>query len=264
VIIDIEPQGDGCELTLRHDLGLPDEETVTMLEQADNLIGLNPENPLSTQKQQFYVTKFLTHVQAVLKMAYRAYQRHGPDELFFRVTGSPAPVKFNRGNPDENFDVTVAFDILSNDPENAEKQLQQFVSLMQLDREGRISAGTLIEVIAGAINPLLADQVLQPVEQAQQQVVKQVTDDLSKIYSGIETGARPNGYQIAMQVIQQYVAQPDIAQRLATDEAFQKRIQKLWDQYSMIQKQAANVTVGRIGTQPAAVGGVQTQGMGVT
>lgn len=36
VIIDIEPQGDGCELTLRHDLGLPDEETVTMLEQAED------------------------------------------------------------------------------------------------------------------------------------------------------------------------------------------------------------------------------------
>jgi uncharacterized protein YndB with AHSA1/START domain len=35
VIIDIEPQGDGCELTLRHDLGLADEETVTMLERAE-------------------------------------------------------------------------------------------------------------------------------------------------------------------------------------------------------------------------------------
>jgi len=35
VIIDIEPQGDGCELTLRHDLGLADEESVAMLESAE-------------------------------------------------------------------------------------------------------------------------------------------------------------------------------------------------------------------------------------
>jgi len=35
VIIDIEPQGDGCELTLRHDLGLADEESVSMLETAE-------------------------------------------------------------------------------------------------------------------------------------------------------------------------------------------------------------------------------------
>jgi uncharacterized protein YndB with AHSA1/START domain len=35
VIIDIEPQGDGCELTLRHDLGPADEETREMLERAE-------------------------------------------------------------------------------------------------------------------------------------------------------------------------------------------------------------------------------------
>lgn len=36
VIIDIEPQGDACELTLRHDLGLADDETVSMLERAED------------------------------------------------------------------------------------------------------------------------------------------------------------------------------------------------------------------------------------
>jgi len=36
VIIDIAPQGDGCELTLRHDLGLADDEVVAMLEQAED------------------------------------------------------------------------------------------------------------------------------------------------------------------------------------------------------------------------------------
>ena len=35
VIIDIEPQGDGCELTLRHDLGLADEETCGRIESAE-------------------------------------------------------------------------------------------------------------------------------------------------------------------------------------------------------------------------------------
>lgn len=34
VVIDIEPQGDGCELTLRHDLG-PMEDAREMLEQAE-------------------------------------------------------------------------------------------------------------------------------------------------------------------------------------------------------------------------------------
>jgi uncharacterized protein YndB with AHSA1/START domain len=35
VILDIEPQGDGCELTLRHDLGLA-EDAAEMLERAED------------------------------------------------------------------------------------------------------------------------------------------------------------------------------------------------------------------------------------
>ena len=35
VILDIEPQGDGCLLTLRHDMGPADEETREMLEHAE-------------------------------------------------------------------------------------------------------------------------------------------------------------------------------------------------------------------------------------
>lgn len=35
VVIDIEPQGDGCELTLRHDLGPADEDTRERLEGAE-------------------------------------------------------------------------------------------------------------------------------------------------------------------------------------------------------------------------------------
>lgn len=234
----------------------------TMLEQADNLIGLNPENPLSTQKQQFYVTKFLTHAKEVLKQAYRAYQRHGPDELFFRVTGSPDPVKFNRGNPDENFDFQVQFDILSNDPENAERQMNQMASLLQFDKSGRIGIDQFLEFAANAINPVLADSILQPAEVAHEKVVKNVTDDLSKVYSGIEVGARPNGAQLALQIIQQYATQPDIMQRMQTDEAFQKRLTKLAQQYQFQMQQAQNAQIGKIGTAPAAVGGVDTQWAG--
>ena len=35
VVIDIEPQGDGCQLTLRHDLGMADEQTGAMLERTE-------------------------------------------------------------------------------------------------------------------------------------------------------------------------------------------------------------------------------------
>ena len=157
--------------------------------------------------------------------------------------------------------IVINFDVLNNDPEALEAQLNQFVSLVQFDRNGRINMDRMLEVLAGAVNPALADAVLQPAEEAQQQIVKQVTDDLSKIYAGIEVGARPNGAQVAMQVIQQYTQQPDVMQRLQQDEAFQARLQKYAQQYQFQMQQMQNAQIGRIGTAPAQMGQMQTQGI---
>ena len=233
----------------------------TQVEQADRLMGLDMENPISVSRQQYFVNKFLEHVRDVLRLAFKCYQRFGPEEVFFRVTGVADPQKFSKGSPDEDYDININFDVLSNDPENLEAQLQQFVSLLQLDKNGQIDVAEMVAAIASAINPLLADAFLRPVQEAQQQMVKFVTDDLSKLYAGIEVGARPNGYQIAMQVIQQYAQQPDVMQRIQSDEAFKARLTKYLDQYSMMQKQAANVEIGKIGTRPASVGQVNTQAM---
>jgi hypothetical protein len=91
--------------------------------------------------------------------------------------------------------------------------------------------------------------------------MKEVTDDIAKIYAGIEVPARPNGAQIAMQMLQAYVQQPDVAQRAASDEAFGQRLQKYAEQYQFQMQQAQNAQIGKIGTNPAEMGGMQTQGM---
>jgi hypothetical protein len=94
---------------------------------------------------------------------------------------------------------------------------------------------------------------------AQQKVVKDVTDDLTKIFSGIEVGARPNGAQMALQLVQQYTSQPDIAQRLQSDKMFAERLSKYASQYAFALQQAQNAQIGRIGTEPANMGGATTQ-----
>ena len=233
----------------------------TLTQEANRIMGLDHENPMSRIRQQYYVDKFLSHVRDVLRMAFKCYQRFGPEEVFFRVTGVTDPVRFSRGDPNEDFDIVINFDVLNNDPEALEAQLNQFVSLVQFDRNGRINMDRMLEVLAGAVNPALADAVLQPAEEAQQQIVKQVTDDLSKIYAGIEVGARPNGAQVAMQVIQQYTQQPDVMQRLQQDEAFKSRLEKYLQQYQMALMQMQNAQIGRIGTAPAQMGNIQTQGL---
>ena len=233
----------------------------TQLQLADRLVGLDETSSISQVRKQFLVDKFLSHTAEVLRMAYKCFQRFGPDEIFFRVTGIPDPQVLNKGNPDENFDILINFDVQNTDPETVQAKLQQFVALNQLNANGRMNVDSLLDIAAASIDPIMADAVLQPVEAAQQQVVKDVTDDLTKIFSGIEMPARPAGAQIALQVIQQYAQQPDIAQRLQEDEAFAARMEKYAGQYTFQMQQAQNAQIGRVGTAPAQMGDIQTQGM---
>jgi len=237
------------------------EVEVSMTAQADRAVGLDMANPISASRQQFVVSKFLDHVRDVLNMAWKLYQRMGPDEVFFQVTGNPNPQVMTKGSADENFSIVVNFDSQSNDPETAETQLKNMVSLVQLDRNGIMDVNKLLEFTASSINPIFADYVLQPAEEAQQKVAKNVTDDLAKIFAGIEVPAQPNGAQMAMQMIQAYVQQPDVAARAQQDEAFGARLQKYMEQYQFQLQQMQNAEIGRIGTAPAQMGGVTTQGM---
>jgi hypothetical protein len=77
------------------------------------------------------------------------------------------------------------------------------------------------------------------------------------IYSGIEVPARPQGAQVALQLSQQYVQQPDVAERLQSDEAFAARLQKYMEQYQFAMQQQENAQIGRIGTEPAQFQGMQ-------
>jgi hypothetical protein len=232
----------------------------TLQSQADRLMGLD-DSVISQLKKQFLVNKFLEHTAEVIKLAYRCYQRFGPDSTFFRVTGSPDSEVFNKGNPDENFDVVISYDVLNTDPKTQESKLAQLQALTALDRSGRINVDNLLTVIANAVDPVLADAVLQPAEAAQEQIVKQVTDDLTKIYSGIEMPARPNGAQVALAVIQQYGQQPDVLERIQQDESFKSRLEKYAGQYTFQIQQSQNAQIGRVGTAPAQMGNIQTQGM---
>ena len=233
----------------------------TMEAQADRLCGLDETSNISQIRKQFLVDKFLQHGAEVMRMAYKCFQRFGPDSVFFRVTGVPDAQEFTKGDPDENFDILINYDVLNTDQETMASKLQQLVSLTSLDRSGRINMDSLLDVVANSIDPVLADSILQPAEVAQQQMVKDVTDDLTKIFAGIEMPARPNGPQVALQVIQQYTQQEDIAGRLQQDEAFAGRMEKYAGQYTFMMQQAENAQIGRIGTNPAQMGGMQTQSL---
>lgn len=238
------------------------EMMLQMRMQADRAVGLDYEHPTAMPRQEFYINKFLGHVRDVLKLAWKLYGKMGDDEVFFQVTGSPDPLVMTRDIAAEtDFNITVNFDSMATDPDTAETRLKQVGSLIQFDRNGRIDIDKFLEFAAMSIDPTFADYVLMSGQESQQKVAKEVTDDLAKIFAGIEVPARPNGAGLAMQLVRAYAQQPDVAQRLQQDEAFAQRLQKYLEQYQFQLQQAENAQIGRIGTAPAEVGGVQTQGM---
>jgi hypothetical protein len=231
----------------------------TLEAQADRLVGLD-DSVISQSKKQFFVDKFLNHSAEVLKLAYKCFQRFGPDQVFFKVTGAD-PQTIEKGDATENYDVIVTYDVLNTDPETQERKLQQFVSLSQMDRNGRLSMDRLLELTANAIDPVLADGMIMPAKEAQEDIRAEVTDDLAKLYAGIEVPARTNGAQFAMQAITEYAKQPDILQRLQNDEAFKNRLEKYLQQYNFQLQQSQNAEIGKIGTTPSSMGGMNTQTM---
>ena len=235
------------------------EIEMSMRKMADRAVGLDPLDPSSPARQQFFIGKFLDHAGACLEEAFKMFQRFGPEEVFFQVNGSPDGQTMGKGDPDDEFSIIVAYDSRHNDPEVAEVQMKRIEGLLALDRNGKINIDKLIEFEAMSISPILANQILMTDTGASAQLTSNVTQDLSKIFSGIECGARPGGAEAAMQIIQNYVAQPDVMNRAKNDEAFAARLQKYHDQYQFIVTQQQNATIGKLGTDPASMGQTDTQ-----
>jgi hypothetical protein len=228
-------------------------------QEAMDLIGLNEGSQLSQQRQQFFINKFLTHCSDILKLAYKAFLVFGPDEKFFRVTGYPNEMVIYRSPEDEEIDVCISFDVQNQDPEMMKAKIQSILELARNSPSNTFNLQAAEQLAANAIDPSIADVIIQPEGQGQEEMVKDVTDDLTKIYAGIPVGARPNGGQIAMQVIQEYTQQEDIQKRMSEDAGFVANIQNYGAQYQQQVVQQQNAEIGRLGTAPAQMGSVKTQ-----
>jgi len=227
--------------------------------EAMDLVGLNEDSQLSLQRQQFFIDKFLTHCSNVLKLAYKSYLVFGPDEKFFRVTGYPDELVIYKSPEDEAIDVCISFDVQNQDPEMMKAKISSILELARNSPSNTFNLQAAEQLAANAIDPSIADVIIQPEGKGQEEMVKDVTDDLTKIFAGIPVGARPNGGQIAMQIIQQYTSQQSIAARMQQDPEFSANIQNYAAQYQQQAVQQQNAEIGRLGAAPAQMGSVRTQ-----
>jgi hypothetical protein len=225
---------------------------------ADRIVGLDLEDPSSVQRLQYSVSRMLLHWSKVCKLVWKLYKLYGPEEKMFRITNDPtvAPATFEKGSENEEIDISIQFDVQLNNPEYREKITENAVKIMSMDTEGAADRRELLNILYNINLPQFASRVLRTAQEAQDDIVKKVEDDLAKIASGQGQNAREGGAAIAMPYIQQYASQPDIAQKLAADPAWAERLRLYFEQYQFQVTQAENAGIGQRGTaNPTVAGG---------
>jgi hypothetical protein len=152
-------------------------------------------------------------------------------------------------------------DTLNNDPDTVKAKTDAFLQLARTSSTNRFNVGRVEEFVANMIDPVIADFVVQPADQAQQEILKEVTSDLSKIYAGIPVGAGSNGGELALTIIQEYLQQPSTQEKIQSDPTFAQNLQTYASKYEQQVQQQQNAEIGRLGAAPAELGQFVTEGI---
>ena len=200
---------------------------------------------------QFEIDKFLTALSKVYRQVWKLYKQYGNEQVAFRVMGvrTADPTLFNKGDVNEEFDFYLAWDVQSPD---FKKMSEKWTAIIQgaqtLDRNGVVNWSELCQAFIASIDPNIAERIIQPVSEGQQKIVNDEHADLAQIFAGIPKNIRLNTPpQLGLQVLQQYLQQPDVQQRYAQDEAFKERINARAKQYQFQMQQQQNAVIGRLG-----------------
>jgi hypothetical protein len=237
-------------------------------EQANRYFGRNAPgvDPVEAQmKQQEVIDKVFHHLKHVLDQVYSLYQQYGPDEEYFRVTGMQDMQKYAKGNPGERFDFYMQFDAATQDPEQMLDRVKAIAQLgAQLDKNGTLDTERLLQIAVGQILPGAAESIMLPKETASQKAMDEERQTIAEIYAGVPPNVKPNdAHEMKLQIFQQWLAQPDVAQKVQQDPALQERIQNYLQQRQMQVQQKQNAEIGRLGAAPTqfgSTGAAQTGG----
>ena len=228
-------------------------------EQANRYFGRNAPgvDPIEAQmKQQEVIDKVFHHLKHVLDQVYSLYQQYGPDQEYFRVTGMQDMQKYDKGNPGERFDFYMQFDAATQDPEQMLERVKAIAQLgAQLDKNGTLDTERLLQIAVGQILPGAAESIMLPKETASQKAMDEERQTIAEIYAGVPPNVKPNdAHEMKLQIFQQWLSQPDVAQKVQQDPALQERISNYLQQRQMQVQQKANAEIGRLGAAPTQFG----------
>lgn len=204
-------------------------------------------------KNQLEVEKFLSCWGRALWQLFKLYQQFGSDEVYFRVIGvkQEDALVFSKGDPREDFDFILSFSVDNMNPEVMFQKLEQIAKIVATaDRDGIVNYSEWLQIMVEAIDPTIADRIIDPKNVGTQRIVSDLQDTLAKVYAGqeqdIKLGTPP---QLGLQVIQAYIQGDPVVQQRMMDknDPFGARVEKLAKQLQFQATQQNNARIGRLG-----------------
>ena len=177
-----------------------------------------------------------------------------------RVIGVNDVQRFDKGEGGERYDFYMQFDAALQDPAQMLERVKAIAELGgMLDKNGVLDTERLLTIAVGQILPGAAESVMIPKETASQKAIEEERQTITEIYSGVPPNVRPNdAHEMKLQVFQQWLAQPDIAEKVQQDPALQERISQYLKQRQFAVQQRQNAEIGRLGTAPTEFGETPT------
>ena len=199
------------------------------------------------------VRAFLQMWADALWQAWQLASTFAPD-LIKQVTGD---TEFKAGPGGGEYDFVLHFDVGQLHPDLQVIKMKAFMELVPTDAGGVIDRAKLTQVQARMIDPVLAREIVQPVETASAGLFKKIHDDVLGMAAGNEAQyadasndpAAPTKMQYFQQIVQ---ANPKYQQALSPqgDGLFQQLMKKYAENLQQGEVQQQNKQVGRIGVRP--------------
>lgn len=250
------------------DMGSIEVEAATRAD-VDRYFGRMTEsvNPnLAMLHMQELVDSWLIDMKLVIVQIMGLAQQYMTPEEVARVTGNPLPFTASGADIRGRFDITAEFDarILDNE---ALGQKMDFIAktLVPLDSFGVIDRASLIKVMMQAVDPNLANMLVQDIGAATAAEQEDEQGAFAKIAAGTEPPLKEGGQnaQIRLQTLQQIIqSNPAVMQRYQQDEIFKRMIDARMQAFQFQLQQQQNAVIGRVGAQPALQQMQQEQQLG--
>jgi hypothetical protein len=219
----------------------------------NGFVSAETDPTFSSLKNQFEVDKYLTCWSKAFRQVWKLYQQYGSEEIYFRVVGlrQAEPAKFTKGDPSEEFDFVLTFSVDSMDLEKTFQKMEQIAKIVATaDKDGAVNYSEWLQVMIEAVDPNIAERIIDPANVGRARVVSEMQDTLAKVFAGqdqdINLGTPP---ELGLQIIQGYVQGDPVVQRRMQDpeDPFASRIEKLAKQLNFQSVQQTNAKIGKYG-----------------